>query len=81
MMYDLDYDDLPEEIKDILNEGDVYSNSIVRLHQKMKMALAYYELIPDGRIDMVRISKAEGCERLLSLREKLEGKLLYRPWY
>ena len=45
------------------------------------MALVYYELIPDGRIDMVRISNVEGYERILSLRERLEGKLPYGPWY
>ena len=70
MLHDLDYEALPEAIKDILVEGDVASNNLVRLQDKMVLALQFHELIPDHRIELVRISNGEDYERIINVKGK-----------
>ena len=68
MVVDIYYDNLHEEIKDILVEGDVASNHLVRLKDKIILALRYHALIPDRGIEMVRITNEDDYERLIDIK-------------
>jgi hypothetical protein len=51
----------------ILNKGNVYSHDLLRTKERIVETLRYHHLIPDGRIDMLRISDGNGYERLVDL--------------
>lgn len=76
MLFEIYYDDLPEEVKDILVEGDVASNHLVRLKDKIILALRYHALIPDGGIEMVRITNEDDYERLIDIKTQIHLQTL-----
>ena len=78
MLIDIYYDNLPEEIKDILVEGDVAWNNLVRLKDKMVLALFYHDLIPDRGVEMIRITNEDDYERLIDIKDRMETKSIYK---
>ena len=70
MLHDLDYGKLPEDLKDILTEADRHTDRLKALMVEMYAALRYYGLIPDSRIDMIRIRDGENYERLIPLKPR-----------
>ena len=77
-MHDLNYRDLPEDIKDILVEGDVTFNNFIRLQEKILLAFQYHGLIPDHGVEIIRVSNGDGYERLIEVKQKLEHKSIYK---
>ena len=71
MMRDLDYISLPEDIKEILAESDLVHNKIAELKTRINSSLRYHGLIPDNRIDMIRIRGTGNYERLIPLKTKM----------
>ena len=72
MVVEIFYDNLPETIKDILVEGDVACNNVIRIKDKLILALLYDELIPDRGVEMVRITNEDDYERLIDIKDRME---------
>ena len=70
MLYDLEYMNLPDDLKDILLEEERHKESLRLLNILLLITLSDQGLIPDERIDMIRISDGGDYERLIDLKPR-----------
>lgn len=65
MLHDLEYTSLPDDLKDILLEEERHKESL-----RLLITLSDQGLIPDEKIDMIRISDGGDYERLIDLKHR-----------
>ena len=70
MLYDLEYMNLPDDLKDILLEEDRHKECLRSLNARLLITLWDQGLIPDERIDIIMISDGGNYERLIDLKPR-----------
>ena len=71
MLFDLDYNKLPDDLRDIIKETDLALSIMEECRKRMREGLRYHGLVPDDRITVVRVQNDGGkFVRFIKLEDK-----------